>query len=69
MVKVIRTNGFNVRYVVEVEMESGIWVKLNAAQPLRSNDLQMFQIKEPKTDKLVNLQLELQHYEIVDLKA
>ena len=37
-----REEFFKIRFIPEIEYESGVWVKLNNANPLRSNTANMF---------------------------
>ncbi len=60
-----RKSYFNVRFIPEVEISPDNWVKLNNAEPIKSETLNMFQLQDKETNEMVNLQLSLHHTETV----
>jgi len=64
-----REEFFKIRFIPEIEYESGVWVKLNNANPLRSNTPSMFTYVDPKTGDPVTISLILIHKESVYKKT
>lgn len=61
-----RKSLFKLRYVPEIEIEPGDWVKLNNANFLSSNAVCVFTVYDYQTQESVTIQIHLKHREIVE---
>lgn len=56
---------FKIRFIPEIKHHSGVWTKLNNAEPIMSNMANIFHYVDPATHEMVTISLTLSHKESV----
>jgi len=63
MTETERTFNFNIRFIAEVELTPGNWMKLNNAEHIKSKTHNVFKLKDEQTNEIVYVTLNLNHTE------